>query len=273
MFEAAGAGEIATESVPESALESQMNDATDSLQKSFAGSDAAVRGRRCDRHDDQQPAVPVPDDLGARLHHRAARRGRRLAMPNRSPIVLDPRRVSDRRHLGSGRARDCEGGGRRVIVATLTGLERRRRSSTEAVALDTHIRDVVALLRREDLHDVMLVGHSYAGMIITGVAEHAQTASHISSTSTRWCRNTGSRRWTSCREPTRETFRNLAEHGGGWRMRPNDHLLDLWGARGGSGARRSSRRGCATSRSDASRSRSRRRPTRHTRFLARTSRA
>jgi NADH dehydrogenase len=37
MFEAAGAGEIATESVPESTLESQMDTATDSLQKSFAG--------------------------------------------------------------------------------------------------------------------------------------------------------------------------------------------------------------------------------------------
>src|SRR5262249_18045880 len=37
MFEAAGAAEIATESVPESALEAQLNSATDSLQKSFAG--------------------------------------------------------------------------------------------------------------------------------------------------------------------------------------------------------------------------------------------
>lgn len=37
MFEAAGAGDIATESVPEAALEAQMKDATDSLQKSFAG--------------------------------------------------------------------------------------------------------------------------------------------------------------------------------------------------------------------------------------------
>jgi uncharacterized protein YbjT (DUF2867 family) len=37
MFEAAGAAEIATETVPESALESQMNAATDPLQKSFAG--------------------------------------------------------------------------------------------------------------------------------------------------------------------------------------------------------------------------------------------
>ena len=37
MFEAAGAGEIATESVPEAALEAQLKEATDSLQKSFAG--------------------------------------------------------------------------------------------------------------------------------------------------------------------------------------------------------------------------------------------
>src|SRR5947207_2799200 len=37
MFEAAGAGEVATESIPESALESQLNAATDSLQKSFTG--------------------------------------------------------------------------------------------------------------------------------------------------------------------------------------------------------------------------------------------
>ena len=37
MFEAAGAGEITTESVPESALEAQMKGATDSLEKSFAG--------------------------------------------------------------------------------------------------------------------------------------------------------------------------------------------------------------------------------------------
>ena len=37
MFEAAGAGDIAIESVPESALQAQMDAATDSLQKSFAG--------------------------------------------------------------------------------------------------------------------------------------------------------------------------------------------------------------------------------------------
>ena len=61
-----------------------------------------------------------------------------------------------------------------MIVATLTGLESDASALAEAVALDTHIRDVVTLLEREDLHDVILVGHSYAGMIITGVAEHAR---------------------------------------------------------------------------------------------------
>jgi pimeloyl-ACP methyl ester carboxylesterase len=67
-----------------------------------------------------------------------------------------------------------EGAGRRVVVAALTGLESDAGDLTETVALDTHIRDVAALLKREDLHDAILVGHSYAGMIITGVAEHVR---------------------------------------------------------------------------------------------------
>ena len=57
--------------------------------------------------------------------------------------------------------------GQRVFNALLTGLEADAHALTEAVTLDTHTRDVVALLEREALHDVVLVGHSYAGMIIT----------------------------------------------------------------------------------------------------------
>jgi pimeloyl-ACP methyl ester carboxylesterase len=41
------------------------------------------------------------------------------------------------------------------------------------VGLDTHIKDVLGVLEYEDLHDVILVGHSYAGMVIAGVAEKA----------------------------------------------------------------------------------------------------
>ena len=68
------------------------------------GVDAAVRRRRCDRHDDQQPAVSVSDDLGARLHHRAARCGREASHATRVAARAGPRRISDRRHVGSGRA-------------------------------------------------------------------------------------------------------------------------------------------------------------------------
>jgi pimeloyl-ACP methyl ester carboxylesterase len=42
---------------------------------------------------------------------------------------------------------------------------------TPAVNLDTHIQDVVALMEAEQIADAVLVGHSYGGMVITGVAE------------------------------------------------------------------------------------------------------
>jgi pimeloyl-ACP methyl ester carboxylesterase len=39
------------------------------------------------------------------------------------------------------------------------------------VGLDTHIADIVNVIRYENLHDIVLVGHSYGGMVITGVAQ------------------------------------------------------------------------------------------------------
>ena len=48
-----------------------------------------------------------------------------------------------------------------------------RTSSARPSTSTTHIGDVVALLFYEDLHDVILVGHSYGGMVITGVADRA----------------------------------------------------------------------------------------------------
>src|SRR5664279_4210380 len=64
--------------------------------------------------------------------------------------------------------------GHTVAIPRLTGLEGDLEQLTPAVDLDTHIADVARILARNDLHDVVLVGHSYAGMIITGVAERAE---------------------------------------------------------------------------------------------------
>ena len=45
--------------------------------------------------------------------------------------------------------------------------------ATRDIGLDTHVADIVGLLESEDLRDVVLVGHSYGGMVVTAVAERA----------------------------------------------------------------------------------------------------
>jgi pimeloyl-ACP methyl ester carboxylesterase len=60
-----------------------------------------------------------------------------------------------------------------VFAPTLTGLGERSHLAGPNVNLSTHILDVENLLTFEDLERVILVGHSYAGMVITGVAERA----------------------------------------------------------------------------------------------------
>jgi pimeloyl-ACP methyl ester carboxylesterase len=61
--------------------------------------------------------------------------------------------------------------GHRAYPITLTGLGERRHLLRADVNLDTHIDDVVRLLEMENLSDVILVGHSYAGMVISGVID------------------------------------------------------------------------------------------------------
>ncbi len=63
--------------------------------------------------------------------------------------------------------------GHEVHAPTLTGLAERARSLSPAIDLDFHIDDVTSMLFYEDLRDVILVGHSYGGMVITGVADRA----------------------------------------------------------------------------------------------------
>jgi pimeloyl-ACP methyl ester carboxylesterase len=70
-------------------------------------------------------------------------------------------------------ARLLQEDGHVVYAPTLTGLGERSHLLDEKVDLDRHIEDVVAVLRFEDLRDVILVGHSYGGMVITGAADRA----------------------------------------------------------------------------------------------------
>lgn len=58
-----------------------------------------------------------------------------------------------------------------AYTPTLTGLGQRRHLLTSETTLSTHIADIVNLFEFEDLDAAVLVGHSYAGMVIAGVAE------------------------------------------------------------------------------------------------------
>jgi pimeloyl-ACP methyl ester carboxylesterase len=63
--------------------------------------------------------------------------------------------------------------GHEVHAPTLTGLAERSHLGCAGVNLSTHVADVVDLLRWEELTDVVLCGHSYAGMVLTGVVARA----------------------------------------------------------------------------------------------------
>lgn len=64
--------------------------------------------------------------------------------------------------------------GHRLFTPSYTGLGERAHLANPDVDLDTHITDVVNVLIYEDLHDVVLIAHSYGGMVGTGVADRAR---------------------------------------------------------------------------------------------------
>ena len=71
--------------------------------------------------------------------------------------------------------------GHKVFSPTLTGLGERSHLLSKDINLTTHITDIVNVLKWEDLKDIVLVGHSYGGIIVSGVADqmHDKIASIV----------------------------------------------------------------------------------------------
>lgn len=61
--------------------------------------------------------------------------------------------------------------GHTVFTPTLTGQGERSHLQSAAINLTTHVTDILNVIRYEDLSDVVLLGHSYGGMVITAVAD------------------------------------------------------------------------------------------------------
>lgn len=63
--------------------------------------------------------------------------------------------------------------GHSLIVPTYTGSGERAHLGSASIGLGSHVQDILMVLQFEDLRDVVLVGHSYGGMVATGVADGA----------------------------------------------------------------------------------------------------
>ncbi|WP_280152992.1 alpha/beta fold hydrolase [Piscinibacter sp. XHJ-5] len=69
--------------------------------------------------------------------------------------------------------------GHRAFAVTLTGVAERSHLLSPLITLDTHIADVLSVIEAEELHQAVLVGHSYAGMVVTGVADRLPEATRL----------------------------------------------------------------------------------------------
>ena len=71
------------------------------------------------------------------------------------------------RHVADG----LRAQGHKVLTPTQTGTGERAHLLSHQITVDTHIADIAGVFEAEDLADVVLVGHSYGGMSVTGVAD------------------------------------------------------------------------------------------------------
>jgi len=112
--------------------------------------------------------------------------------------------------------------GHRLVTPTYTGIGERAHLAHPGIDLDAHIEDVLAVLHYEDLHDVVLLGHSYGGMVATGVAERAPERLAQRVYLDAFVPRDGEALLdlvsTEARAATRE---GVAELGEGWRIPPN----------------------------------------------------
>ncbi|MFM9127407.1 MAG: alpha/beta fold hydrolase [Solirubrobacterales bacterium] len=123
-----------------------------------------------------------------------------------------------------------EGAGHEVFAPSLPGMAERAGELTPEAGLSTHVDDVVELLDGEDLQDVTLVGHSYAGAVITGVAE--LRPERIARLVYLDAFTPGDGESVMDMEPpaSREAFeRVVREQGDGWRVVAQEEYLERWG--------------------------------------------
>jgi pimeloyl-ACP methyl ester carboxylesterase len=107
------------------------------------------------------------------------------------------------------------------VTPTYTGLGEHANLASPSVDLDTHIDDILRVLHYEDLHDVALLGHSYGGMVATGVADRAASRiAHVIYLDA-FVPTHGQSLSDLVSAEQRENTRVNVANGDGWRVPPN----------------------------------------------------
>jgi pimeloyl-ACP methyl ester carboxylesterase len=110
--------------------------------------------------------------------------------------------------------------GYRLVTPSYTGLGERAHLANPSIDLETHIEDILNVIKYEDLSDIVLLGHSYGGMVATGVADRARN--HIEQLiylDAFVPRNGQS--LLDLNDPARQRMREMTKSGDGWRVPPN----------------------------------------------------
>lgn len=116
-----------------------------------------------------------------------------------------------------------EAEGHRVLTPTLTGMGERYHLLTPETGLSTHVLDLLGTLYFEDLTDVIVVGHSYAGMVISQLADRAYDQISGLIFLDAFTGHDGAAMWDYQPEETRSLYLKwAAEDGDGWRIPPAD---------------------------------------------------
>ncbi len=110
--------------------------------------------------------------------------------------------------------------GHRLLTPSYTGLGERAHLATPAIDLETHIADILNVIKYEDLRDIILLGHSYGGMVATGVADRARDRIGQLIYLDAFVPRNGQSLF-DLNEPGRQPMRDRAKSGDGWRVPPN----------------------------------------------------
>jgi pimeloyl-ACP methyl ester carboxylesterase len=111
--------------------------------------------------------------------------------------------------------------GHRLVTPTYTGLGEREHLAGPSNDLETHIQDILGVIKYEDLREIVLVGHSYGGMVATGVADRARDRISRLIYLDAFVPGDGQALFDLIAPEARTAMREAARMGDGWRVPPN----------------------------------------------------